>query len=85
MATPTASRKKLFRFSDKDDIDLLICVAAVNPYTGNSNNKWSEIAEDFMDIHPDLSVDGKRCWERTSLLLAFFKDKEKPYSYRYEI
>jgi hypothetical protein len=55
----------MFRFSVKDDIDLLICVAAVNPYTGNSNNKWSEIAEDFKDTHPGVSIDGRRCRERT--------------------
>ncbi|XP_062600495.1 uncharacterized protein LOC134262119 [Saccostrea cucullata] len=71
------SRKTRFRFFMKDDIDLLKEVLSVNPFSGDSVNKWAEIAENFMMVHQEKALDGRRCQERTSLLLAFSKEKNR--------
>ncbi|XP_061196548.1 uncharacterized protein LOC133204818 [Saccostrea echinata] len=82
MAAAETPRKKMFRFSVKHDIDLLICVTAVNPYAGDAANKWSEIAESFMEIYDGVAIDGRRCRERTSLLLSYFKSEDREKLYR---
>ena len=73
-------RKKMFSFSVKHDIDLLICVTAVNPFAGDASNKWCEIAES----NEGAAIDGRRCRERTSLLLSYFKADDREKLYRYE-
>lgn len=46
----SATRKKMFRSSMKDDIDCFYKYQAINPFSGERSNKWAEIAEKFM-IH----------------------------------
>ena len=77
-------RKKMFRFSVKHDIDLLICLTAVNPFAGDASNKWCEIAENFMEIYEGVAIDGSRCRWRTSLLLSYFKADNREKLYRCE-
>ena len=77
-------RKKMFRFSVKHDIDLLICVTAFNRVAGDASNKLCEIAENFMEIYEGVAIDGRRCRERTSLLLSCFKADDREKLYRYE-
>ncbi|XP_062580715.1 uncharacterized protein LOC134242626 [Saccostrea cucullata] len=72
----------MFRFSMKDDIELLKEVSSVNPFSGDSVNKWAEIAENFMMAHEGVALDGRRCRERTSLLLSYFKADDRDKLYR---
>ena len=47
-------------------------------------SKWCEIAESFMEIYEGVAIDGRRCRERTSLLLSYFKADDREKLYRYE-
>ena len=66
-------KKKPFRFSSSDDIVLLREVIANNPYSASeSKKKWEEIAN-ATQLH---GLSGRRCRERTSRLLSFYKKED---------
>ncbi|XP_067122379.1 trichohyalin-like [Centruroides vittatus] len=73
------SRKVPVRFSCCDDILLLKEVVAVNPYAyENPKVAWINISEKLQTYY---DVDGRRCRERTSLLLQYY-DKNDEASLR---
>lgn len=72
----------MFKFSMKDDIDLLKELSAINPFSGDRSNKWAEIAENFMISHKGISLDRRRCRERTTLLISYFKADDRKKLYR---
>lgn len=61
----------MFRFSMKDDIDLLKEVSAINPFSGDGSNKWAEIAKKILISHDGISLDRRRCRESITLEVSF--------------
>ncbi|XP_038063181.1 uncharacterized protein LOC119733890 [Patiria miniata] len=67
------AKKKQFRFSANDDIILLREVLANDPYSSaEPGKKWDEIA----DATELQGLSGRRCRERTSLLLTYYKKED---------
>ncbi|XP_023229312.1 trichohyalin-like [Centruroides sculpturatus] len=68
------NRKVPMRFSCCHDILLLKEVVAVNPYSyENPKTAWINISEN-LQMH--YTVDGRRCRERTNLLLQYYENDE---------
>jgi hypothetical protein len=81
-ATATVPKKKPFRFSAAQDILLLREVVAVNPYAAKDAGRlWMQIAERLQDL--GMQLEGRRCRERTALLLDYYRKEDKERLRRY--
>ncbi|KAG9277444.1 scaffold attachment factor B1 isoform X3 [Astyanax mexicanus] len=82
MAGPsTAPRKRQVRFSARHDILLLREVIAQNPFTSKESGRiWARVGEIITAALQDenFEVDGRRCRERTMLLLDYYKKQDFP-------
>ena len=79
MANPTAPsfRKRQFRFSVRNDIDLLKLVLQHNPYGaphGGRLHKWQNIANTLRES--GIDIDFRRARDRTALLLDQWRQKD---------
>lgn len=79
MAHPTtpAFRKRQFRFSVRNDIDLLKLVVEQNPYGaphGGRLHKWQAIADTLRDS--GIDIDFRRARDRTALLLEQWRQQD---------
>ncbi|XP_072538889.1 uncharacterized protein [Salminus brasiliensis] len=82
MAGPsTTPRKRQVRFSARHDILLLREVIAQNPFTSKESGRiWARVGEIITAALQDenFEVDGRRCRERTMLLLDYYKKQDFP-------
>ena len=77
------SRKKPFRFSAGQDISLLKEVLSVNPHNTQHGREWLQIAEALNEV--EMPVDGRRCRDKTALLLDYFRKENQEMLRRYVI
>ncbi|XP_030064058.1 vicilin-like seed storage protein At2g18540 [Microcaecilia unicolor] len=74
--TPGSTRKRQVRFSARHDIMLLREVIHQNPFAlKESGRVWAKIGEELTAALQGeyFEVDGRRCRERTALLLDYYK------------
>ena len=72
-------RKRIMRFAAWQDVLLLREVVAQNPFIvglKESGKAWSAIAEKLVDADESFAVDGRRCRERTLLMLEYYKQSD---------
>ncbi len=75
----TNPRKRQVRFSARHDILLLREVIAQNPFTSKESGRiWSRVGEIITATLQDenFEVAGRRCRERTMLLLDYYKKQD---------
>ena len=76
MTTGGKGKKKNMRFSAGHDVLLLQEVIARNPYTaaaGEVTMTWAAIASSLNAAEAAFNIDGRRCRDRTTLLLDYFR------------
>lgn len=69
------------RFSARHDILLLREVIAQNPFTSKESGRiWARVGEIVTRalLDENFEVDGRRCRERTMLLLDYYKKQDFP-------
>ncbi|XP_077055260.1 uncharacterized protein LOC143706809 isoform X1 [Siphateles boraxobius] len=80
LAGPSSNpRKRQVRFSARHDILLLREVIAQNPFTSKESGRiWARVGEIITSTLQDenFEVDGRRCRERTMLLLDYYKKQD---------
>lgn len=80
LAGPSSNpRKRQVRFSARHDILLLREVIAQNPFTSKESGRiWARVGEIITATLQDenFEVDGRRCRERTMLLLDYYKKQD---------
>lgn len=77
----TTPRKRQVRFSARHDILLLREVIAQNPFISKESGRiWARVGEIVTAALQDenFEVDGRRCRERTMLLLDYYKKQDFP-------
>lgn len=82
IAGPSSTpRKRQVRFSARHDILLLREVIAQNPFTSKESGRiWARVGEIVTRalLDENFEVDGRRCRERTMLLLDYYKKQDFP-------
>jgi len=72
-------KKKNVRFSAGHDVLLLREVVAQNPYTaaaGEVTRTWAAIAAALNAAQASFNLDGRRCRDRTTLLVDYFRKED---------
>jgi len=72
-------KKNAARFSAGHDVLLLREVVTQNPYAaaaGEVTRTWAAIAVALNAAQADFNIDGRRCRDRTNLLLDYFRKEE---------
>lgn len=76
VTTAQCGKKKNTRFSAGHDVLLQREVIARNPYTaaaGEVTKTWAAIAASLNAAEATFNIDGRRCRDRTTLLLDYFR------------
>jgi len=78
-STAGRAKKKTARFSAGHDVLLLREVIAQNPYAaaaGEVTTTWAAIAASLNAAEAAFNIDGRRCRDRTGLLLDYFRKND---------
>lgn len=81
-----SARKTPVRFSARLDVLLLRQVRADNPFASKARRPWDAVAEAMVEVLTgDQVIDGRRCRERTQLLLDHHKKDDRAKLKRYNL